>query len=234
MPRRAPQRCSNSYCRNRGPYSRRHRLCRVCGLKRMAEGGRAGTIESKAAAGRAGGRAGSTESKAEAGRAGSIASKAAAGRAGSIASKAAAGRAGSSETKAAAGRRSGLRRRCEMALMVKKRWLDLIFSGHKRWEIRSTATKRRGWIHLAQSKSGRLVGGAKLVNCMQIARSDFMKFQDLHCVPASNSITYKKIWAWALADACSYNVPFRYSHTSGAVIFVRARAPMGPPSSKGR
>jgi len=192
------------------------------------EGGQAGSAEDKAAAGTEGGPAGSAEDKAAAGRAGSAEDKAAAGRAGSAEDKAAAGRAGSAEDKAAAGERSGERRKAEMALVIKKKWLDKIFARKKVWEIRSSSTKRRGWIHLAESGSGNLCGGAKLKDCIPVPRGEFLKHRRLHGVTSLNDVKYKKIWAWVLSDARKYSCPFDYHHTQGAVIFVRVRGRMGP------
>ena len=47
-------------------------------------------------------------------------------------------------TKKAAGKRSALRRCTKMVLLLKARWLDLILSGKKTWEIRGTQTTQRG------------------------------------------------------------------------------------------
>ena len=44
-----------------------------------------------------------------------------------------------------AGKRSGLRRSAKKALVVKKKWLDLILAGQKTWEIRGSSTSKRGW-----------------------------------------------------------------------------------------
>ena len=92
----------------------------------------------KKAAGSAGGLAGFVEDKKKAGSAGGLA--------------------GSVEDRKKAGQRSGERRKAEVALVIKKNGLDKILSGKKVWEIRSSSTKRRGWIHLAQSKSESLRG----------------------------------------------------------------------------
>ena len=53
-----------------------------------------------------------------------------------------------------AGKRSGLRRSAKKALVVKKKWLDLILAGRKTWEIRGSSTSKRGWIHFAESQAG--------------------------------------------------------------------------------
>ena len=135
---------------------------------------------------------------------------------------------GSVENKKEAGQRSGLRRKAEVALVIKEFWLDKILAGKKVWEIRSSPTKRRGWIHLAQSKSGTLRGGANLVDCLRVERGEFLKHRNRHCVQNLKYIKYKKIWAWVLEGARAYTIPFSYHHRTGAVIFVRVRQPMGP------
>ena len=163
----------------------------------------------------------------EAGRAGSVQDKQRAGSAGSIKDKQKAGSAGARSDRVKAGKRSGLRRKAGVALVIKKYWLAQILAGKKVWEIRSGPTKRRGWIHLAQSKSGKIRGGANLMDCFRIKRSEFMKYQSRHCVPNLNDIKYKNIWAWVLQGA-EYTVPFDYEHSVGAVIFVGVRQPMGP------
>ena len=170
----------------------------------MSRGGSAGTVEDKAKAGRQG----SSEDKAKAGEKG--------------------GNEGTLQDKTKAGKRSGLRRKAQMALVIKKCWLDKILAGKKVWEIRGTSTKRRGWMHLAQSKSGQLRGGAKLVDCFQVKRGEFLKHRCQHHVTSLKDVEYKTLWAWVLSAAREYAAPFDYSHTQSAVIFVRVCASMGP------
>ena len=143
------------------------------------------------------------------------------------------GNAGNSLTgvhKRPAGQRSGLRRSSVVALTIKKEWLDLILAGKKTWEIRGTPTQRRGYIHFAESGSGRLRGRCKLVACQRLERSTFMQHQSRHRVPDVNMVKYKNIWAWILEEAEPYDTPFEYSHKQGAVIFVTVRKPMGRPT----
>ena len=89
------------------------------------------------------------------------------------------------------------------------------------WEIRGVSTKRRGWIHLAQSKSGQLRGGAVLMDCFQMKRGEFLKHRNKHGIANLKDVQYRTLWVWALSDVREYVVPFDYSHTQGAVIFVR-------------
>ena len=44
------------------------------------------------------------------------------------------------------------------ALLIKKKWLDLILSGEKTWELRGSNTARRGEIALIESGTGTIVG----------------------------------------------------------------------------
>ena len=120
-----------------------------------------------------------------------------------------------------AGKRSGLRRSSTKALVVKKKWLDLILAGAKTWEIRGTATAKRGWIHFAESQAGgKLRGRARLVNCFCIPRESFHRHYKKHCVPSLSVVPYVKIYAWVLEDAEEFEKPFEFDHKRGAVIWV--------------
>jgi len=114
------------------------------------------------------------------------------------------------------------RRRASHALVIKRKWLDKILAGTKDWEIRGTATKRRGWIHLAESKAGgKLKGLARLCDCREICRRDFSRHVRHHRVPDLHLVPYKRIFAWVLAGAKKYTKPVSYVHKRGAVIWVK-------------
>ena len=120
-----------------------------------------------------------------------------------------------------AGKRSGLRRSSTKALVVKKKWLDLIFSGAKTWEIRGTATAKRGWIHFAESQAGgKLRGRARLVNCFCLPTESFHRHYKKHCVPSLSVVPYVKIYVWVLEDAEEFEKPFEFDQKRGAVIWV--------------
>ena len=121
-----------------------------------------------------------------------------------------------------AGKRSGVRRSAKRALVVKKRWLDLILAGQKKWEIRGSSTAKRGWIHFAESQAGgKLVGRARLVNCKEVPTKDFMKHKKHHCVTDMKDVPYKRIFAWVVERAERFKKPFVYKHRTGAVIWVK-------------
>ena len=108
-----------------------------------------------------------------------------------------------------AGKRSGLRRSAKRALVVKKKWLDLIFAGRKTWEIRGSSTSKRGWIHFAESQAGgKLTGRARLVNCFPVPRESFQRHYKKHCVPSLSMVPYITPYAWALehAEKCAVEI----------------------------
>ena len=117
--------------------------------------------------------------------------------------------------------RSGLRRSAKKALVVKKKWLDLILARRKVWELRASPTAKRGWIHLAGSRAGgKLMGRARLVNCFQLSRESFEVHRKRHCVPSWSMVPYDTPYAWVLEDAERFEKPFEYEHRQGAVIWV--------------
>ena len=120
-----------------------------------------------------------------------------------------------------AGKRSGLRRSAKKALVVKKKWLDLILAGQKTWEIRGSSTSKRGWVHFAESQAGgKLRGRARLVNCFPVPTESFQRHYKKHCVPSLTMVPYVTPYAWVLEDAEEFEKPFEYEHKQGAVIWV--------------
>ena len=121
-----------------------------------------------------------------------------------------------------AGKRSVVKRSSKVALVVKKQWLDKILSGEKDWEIRSSNTSRRGWIHFAESGAGgRLLGRAQLVDCFELTKTEFTTQKIHHCVPRSSEMPYKRMYAWVLEKAQRFPKLFRFTHAKGAVIWVK-------------
>ena len=95
-----------------------------------------------------------------------------------------------------------MKRSAKYALVVKKKWLDLILAGKKNWEIRGCSTKRRGWIHFAESLAGgKLAGRARLVDCLPVTKSMFAKHFSNHHVRSWSAIPYKHVYAWVLEQA---------------------------------
>ena len=120
-----------------------------------------------------------------------------------------------------AGKRSGVRRSAKRALVVKKRWLDLILAGQKKWEIRGSSTAKRGWIHFAESQAGgKLMGRARLVDCFPVSQESFVQNFHQHRVPSLSMVPYHTPYAWVLEDCEKFDKAFNYEHKRGAVIWV--------------
>ena len=120
-----------------------------------------------------------------------------------------------------AGKRSGVRRSAKRALVVKKRWLDLILAREKKWEIRGNSRAKRGWIHFAESQAGgKLMGRARLVDCFPVSRESFVRNFHQHRVPSLSMVPYHTPYAWVLGDCEKFDKAFNYEHKRGAVIWV--------------
>ena len=108
------------------------------------------------------------------------------------------------------------------ALVVRKEWLDLYFSGDKTLEIRSANTNIRGKIKLIQAGSGLVVGGCYLVDSFKF----FPIFSDAsfnqHRVSSDilNRFKYKTPYAWQMERIKKYKRPQKYKHPPGAVVWV--------------
>lgn len=124
------------------------------------------------------------------------------------------------------GQRSGIRRCAKSALVVKPEWLDLILAGKKTWEIRGSATSKRGWVHLAQSKAGGLLlGRARLVDCIalegasgKVSEVAFKKDFAKHRVPSIKLVPYKRPYAWFSSRLSALPSPLSMS-TAKVLLF---------------
>ena len=125
-------------------------------------------------------------------------------------------------TKKKAGARSGLKRATKNLLIVKNPWLEKIPSRTKVWEIRGTMTQKRGLIHLGLSGSaGKILGCARLIDCLPLSREELRAQVDKHCIEACNIVRYRKIYAWVLKDARRHKPPLRYTHVKGASTWIK-------------
>jgi hypothetical protein len=121
----------------------------------------------------------------------------------------------------------------DLALVIKGKWLNLILSGRKTWEIRGTPTKVRRLVQLAQSGSGLLVGEARVTECLRLDLHDMSNHTEKHCIHDLSIVTYRSIYAWVLEDAKRHAVPKPYKHPQGAITWVKLDKPesvVGDPS----
>ena len=104
----------------------------------------------------------------------------------------------------------------------------MILDGKKTWEIRGLRTCKRGWIHFAETQGGdKLLGRARLVNCLSVPHGDFQKYVDRHCVASLSEVTFDRIFAWEFADAERFSTPIPYAHTPGALCWNTVKIPHG-------
>lgn len=108
-------------------------------------------------------------------------------------------------------------------LIIKKQYLDLILSGEKTWEMRSTQTKIRGRIALIESGSGMIMGEVDLVDSFEPSAGscDRQLTRKQHCLERhERHLMDKWKYAWVLKGAVRYAEPKPYQHPQGAVIWV--------------
>lgn len=108
----------------------------------------------------------------------------------------------------------------ERALIVQKKWLDMILDGSKTWEMRSTKTKVRGTIGLIEAGSGLIVGSVDIVDCSNHPINKLPNYKRLHQVE-DESLLDKWCYAWVLSNAKRFKEPIPYTHPKGAVIWVK-------------
>ncbi|CAK9068965.1 unnamed protein product [Durusdinium trenchii] len=122
------------------------------------------------------------------------------------------------------------------ALLLHEPWLELILSNKKSWELRGSATSRRGLISLARTGSSKLFGEVELIDCFMVAKRDeqgnlvevagneenfLVHHLSKHQVEDLSAIKYQKVFAWVLKDPKRYEKPVPYCHPRGAIIWVR-------------
>lgn len=106
------------------------------------------------------------------------------------------------------------------ALIIKKPWIDYILNGDKTWEIRGCKTNTRGVIELIQSGSGLVVGSCDIIDCVELTINDYRNNVSKHNIKQTNSLPYKKTYAWVITNAQRYEIPRKYKHPQGAIIWV--------------
>ena len=105
-------------------------------------------------------------------------------------------------------------------LIIKQPWIDLILDGKKTWEVRGSNTKIRGQIELIQSGSGLVVGECEIIDCKELSLKEYQNGFDKHQIMSATVLPYKKTYAWVVANARRYEIPRRYKHPNGAIIWV--------------
>lgn len=98
-------------------------------------------------------------------------------------------------------------------LIIREPWIDMILSGEKTWEMRSSNTTFRGWFGLIREGTGTVAGVAQLIGVSgPLKISELIANIDRHRVPAR---------AIRSEDVSSWNVAWRL----GKVLRLRSPVP---------
>lgn len=102
--------------------------------------------------------------------------------------------------------------------------IDRILAGTKTWEIRSSPTKVRGRVALIRKGTGMVVETAEIVGTVgPLNREKLLGNLELHQI-APDRIERGEVdkwrFGWVLQNAVKLVQPIRYTHPSGAVIWV--------------
>ena len=110
-------------------------------------------------------------------------------------------------------------------LVIDQPWVGLIADRKKTWEMRTRATKVRGWIGLIEKGSGTVIGMACLTGSRPPLEHHLyhLHFEKHRIPPASNRKRYggKYLIPWVLAKSFRLPRPLPYRHPSGAVTWVK-------------
>jgi predicted transcriptional regulator len=104
-------------------------------------------------------------------------------------------------------------------LKIDEKWVNLILTGRKSWELRRRNTKIREQIALGNKEIKRVVGYAKIVDSVEKTLEDLKKHNDKH--QANDFIdTYangrETLFAWVLEDIKVESNPTPYSYSAGS------------------
>lgn len=129
----------------------------------------------------------------------------------------------------------------DRALKVHECWGELIVSGLKDWEIRSSHTNVRGRIGImATGKSERqLLGEATLCDCFELTREDdgtgrphIDDHYFNHRLPDMSAdaviASYERVFAWRLVEPVKYNPPVTIKNRQGCVTWIMINRPAKP------
>ncbi len=104
-------------------------------------------------------------------------------------------------------------------LKIEEKWVNLILSGNKTWEIRRRNTLIRERIALGNTKTKHVVGYVRIVDSVEITVEELKKHTDKH--QANDFLDKytkerKTLFAWVLDDVQVEIAPKPYSYSTGS------------------
>lgn len=110
------------------------------------------------------------------------------------------------------------------ALIVDEPYCEYILSGKKTWDMRSSKTTIRGRVGVIKKGSGTVVGFVDVIDCLgPLSEHQMLDTIDKHMLDTNDILNPKKQkwrFAWVLEKAHRLEVPIKYTHPTGAVIWV--------------
>jgi hypothetical protein len=104
-------------------------------------------------------------------------------------------------------------------LKIEDKWVNMILSGNKIWEIRRRNTLIRERIALGNTKTKRVVGYARIVDSVEITVEELKKHNDKHQTKdflVKYAEERKTLFAWFLEDVEVEAKPKPYSYSTGS------------------
>lgn len=109
-------------------------------------------------------------------------------------------------------------------LIIKEKWANLILSGEKTVEVRSSDTKIRGDIYIIISGTKQAWGTAELVDTCKLDKDLFERtLKDKHKIEMTYEELlkiYKNPHGWIFKNVKKFETPIPYNHKKGCVIWV--------------
>lgn len=114
-------------------------------------------------------------------------------------------------------------------LKIRTKWLELLLSHRKSWEIRSR-TCAVGPVLLFEVGAKRIVGRADIVNVFPLSHSELGRYFDKHCVDntALEELGYANPHVWELANVKRFNIPIPHDGGRHMVTWGRPYAGVIP------
>ena len=109
----------------------------------------------------------------------------------------------------------------EKGLVIREPWVSMILDGAKTWEMRSKATRYRGWVGLIRKGSGKVSGVARLAEVGEaLDEEELVGSIGRHGIPEemirSGGIG-KWVVPWKFEDVRILAEPVPYRHPNGAI-----------------
>lgn len=107
-------------------------------------------------------------------------------------------------------------------LIIKSPAIDCILNGTKTIEVRGSATKIRGRIVLLQSGTQLALGTVEIVGCEKMTLEEYNNWDYRLMLkrPNADALPYKNTYKWLLKNPQLFDVPKKYFHPNGAIIWV--------------